>query len=196
MPVVWLGRLAGLQAIGRVTGVDLVAALCRAGGRRGPFRVALVGSEPELIDRASKTIEEFAPGVRAVFTVSPPFRAWTADEVERFRGGIASAEPDLVLVALGCPRQERLIAEWYPLAPRAVWIGVGGTFDFFAGRRRRAPRWMQRAGLEWSYRLVQDPRRLGRRYFGRDLPALARLTLSVLRERRRGGDSGSTELQR
>jgi hypothetical protein len=80
-----------------------------------------------------------------------------------------------VLVALGCPAQERRIQEYYHAAPGAIWIGVGGTLDFFGGRRRRAPGWVQALGLEWLFRLGQEPRRLWRRYLLRDLPALVQL---------------------
>lgn len=171
-PVVALGRLAGARRIERTTGVDFALALCREGGRRGPFRVAMYGSDPETADRAARALEATSPGVEIVLRLSPPFRSPTPEERAADRAAIAACDPHLVLVALGCPKQERVIREYFDAAPQALWIGIGGAFDFFAGKRRRAAPIFQRLGLEWVVRLVQDPRRLASRYLRRDLPVL------------------------
>ncbi len=100
---------------------------------------------------------------------------------------------------MGCPKQERLIARYFDAAPAAVWIGVGGTLDFYAGRTRRAPRWMQAIGLEWVMRLAQEPRRLWRRYLLHDIPTLVRVTPACLRLRlggRRERPGGPAEAAR
>jgi N-acetylglucosaminyldiphosphoundecaprenol N-acetyl-beta-D-mannosaminyltransferase len=134
--------------------------------------------------RAGEGLEALSPGVEVVGRVCPPFRALSrTEQVEEMRA-ISKSDPNLVLVALGCPRQERLIADYFQAAPTAVWIGVGGTFDFLAGRRQRAPRWVQAAGLEWVARLLQDPRKLARRYLLRDIPFLARLVVGRARSPR------------
>ena len=174
-PVAALARLVGGRSTRRVTGVDLVHELCREGSARGGLSLALYGGDPEVASEAADRIERSYPGVRVALTLSPPFRELSEEERARDARAIGAAEPDVVLVALGCPRQEHVIAEYFRAAPQAVWIGVGGTLDFLAGRRLRAPRAVQRLGLEWGYRMVQEPSRLWRRYLLRDLPALARL---------------------
>lgn len=172
-PIAWLARLSGARSTGRVSGVDLVDALLRASTELPmPLRVAVYGSEPEVAAQALDKIARRFPRVEIVSVHTPPFRPLTVEEVERDIDELTASEPHVVLVALGCPRQERFIATHSAALPRAVWIGVGGTLDFFAGRRRRAPRLLQQAGLEWAVRLVQEPRRLWRRYFLRDLPTL------------------------
>jgi N-acetylglucosaminyldiphosphoundecaprenol N-acetyl-beta-D-mannosaminyltransferase len=182
-PIAWLARLAGAKKARRAAGVDLAEAICRAGAV-AELRVAMYGATADIAGRAARNIESACPGVRVVGIVAPPFRELSADEVECDLRELLAGEPQLILIALGCPRQERFIAQFSARAKGAVWIGVGGTFDFWAGRRRRAPRALQRLGLEWTVRLVQDPRRLAHRYFLRDIPALLRLTAVTLKRHR------------
>ncbi len=172
-PVAWLARVAGARRTARTTGADLAAELFRRGSVRGHLRVAMYGGEPAIARRAAKAIVKQFPGIAIVVRISPPFRPLSEEERRAERRALREAAPELVLVALGCPKQERLIAEYAAEVPGAVWIGVGGTLDFFAGLRRRAPGAVQRLGLEWFVRLVQEPRRLWRRYLLRDVPALA-----------------------
>lgn len=195
-PVAWLARLAGGRATRRVTGVDLVAAICRRASVSAPVRVAFYGGDPSVAALAAAELERRYPGVSVVFQVSPPYRPMTEAEVTADVAALALSRPDVVLVALGCPRQERFIAEHFASIPAATWIGVGGTFDFYAGRRKRAPKFLQRAGAEWLTRLVQEPRRLWRRYLVDDLPSLARVAPAVLRNRRRSDLREVEELRR
>lgn len=174
MPVVWLAKLAGAAATRRVAGVDFVDGICRAAAPRGGVRVALYGSSDEVRAGAERHFAAI-PGVTVCYSKSPPFRPSTAGERVADAREIAASGAELVLVALGCPGQERFIAEAATAERGPVWVGVGGSFDFFAGRRKRAPRLLQRAGLEWVVRMSQEPKRLGRRYLLRDLPALFRL---------------------
>lgn len=182
-PVAWLARLAGANSVARVAGVDLAQTLL-AEDHGGPLRVALYGSTEEISKRAAERIEREC-GVSIVCRICPPFRELAEEERDRERALLREAEPQLVLVALGCPRQERLIAEYFECAPKAVWIGIGGTLDFFVGQRKRAPKLMQRVGLEWTVRLAQEPRRLWRRYLLRDIPALVRVAPGCLAGRQR-----------
>jgi N-acetylglucosaminyldiphosphoundecaprenol N-acetyl-beta-D-mannosaminyltransferase len=108
----------------------------------------------------------------------------TADELARMRVDLVQADPDLVYVAFGAPKQERVIAALRPALSKAWWIGVGISLGFVAGKPRRAPIWMQRAGLEWLHRVLQEPRRLTRRYFLEDLPFTLRLLLHARRAKR------------
>lgn len=177
-PVAWMARAAGARRVRRVAGVDLVEALVR----RAPSgtRLAIYGSTEELTARAVLRLEEGTRGARFVARVSPPFRPLEADEEAALLAPILAAEPHVVFVALGCPRQERFIARHFARLPGAAWVGVGGTFDFFGGRRRRAPKVAQAAGMEWAVRLAQEPGRLWRRYLLRDVPELVRLVPSVV----------------
>lgn len=175
MPVVWLARSVGARRIQRTTGVDLVEAICRDADSVGTLRIAMYGSTPERARRAASHLERLSTGVQVVAAISPPFRKLSEAETNEHRESLSVAMPNVVLVAMGCPAQERLIAEWFHHIPGALWIGVGGTFDFFAGERKRAPKLFQATGTEWIVRMVQEPRRLGRRYLGRDLPALLKI---------------------
>jgi N-acetylglucosaminyldiphosphoundecaprenol N-acetyl-beta-D-mannosaminyltransferase len=99
---------------------------------------------------------------------------------------LRAAQPDIVYVGLGSPKQERLIARLRPLLPQSWWLGVGISFSFLCGQVRRAPPWMQKLGLEWLHRWIQEPGRLGRRYFLEGLPFAARLFTRALVNRLRG----------
>ncbi len=172
-PVAWMSRAAGGGKTRRTTGVDLVAAIAGRACAAGGIRVAMYGSLPEISAQAASNLSEAYPGFEVVARICPPFgQAQTAADVQREVEEIARTRPQLVLVALGCPRQERFIAEHFSAVPGAVWIGIGGTFDFYAGKRVRAPRLFQATGLEWAVRLIQEPRRLWRRYLVQDIPAL------------------------
>jgi N-acetylglucosaminyldiphosphoundecaprenol N-acetyl-beta-D-mannosaminyltransferase len=179
-PVVTLARMAGALRVERTAGVDLAIELCRAGGEEQEFRVALYGGEPGACRAAAERLESLAPHTRVVLTHCPPFRELTDEEQEHERALIAAADPHLVLVGLGCPKQEHRIREYYEAAPGAVWIGVGGAFEMIAGQRRRAGRLVQQLGLEWLVRMAQDPGRLARRYLGRDVPALPLIAADVV----------------
>lgn len=183
MPVVWLARLAGGQRVKRIAGVDLVEALCRRGRPQGTLRIAIYGSTEAVTEPGGKHLEGIGSNVRVVACINPPFRSLSDSEREAHLVTLVDSQPDVVLVALGCPTQEQLIADWHTSLPSALWIGVGGTFDFFGGRRKRAPRAFRSAGLEWVVRMAQEPRRLGRRYLGRDVPALLAIAPKCMAQR-------------
>jgi N-acetylglucosaminyldiphosphoundecaprenol N-acetyl-beta-D-mannosaminyltransferase len=186
-PVAWMARHAGATSVRRCAGVDLVLALCRESRAGRPLRVLLYGATPDVAAVAAERLTAPDGNGEVAGVMCPPFRPLTQLEQAEEQRQIAALAPDLVLVALGCPRQERLIATYFDNAPTAIWIGVGGTLDFLAGRKRRAPRWLQATGLEWTARLAQDPRRLWRRYLLRDIPFLLRLAPSQLKWGRRAG---------
>ena len=177
-PVAWLAGFQSRQRIDRLAGVDLVDRLLAFDSR--PIRLAMYGGEESVSQQAAAVLQGRHPHVTVVERISPPFRDLTTEERHRERERIRASEADLLLVALGFPRQERLIADYYDCAPNALWLGVGGTFDFLAGRRSRAPGPLQRLGLEWTVRLAQEPSRLWRRYLLRDLPEAARVTAECL----------------
>jgi N-acetylglucosaminyldiphosphoundecaprenol N-acetyl-beta-D-mannosaminyltransferase len=195
-PVAWLARIAGGRGTRRVAGVDLVWELAARAHELGGLRFAIYGSEPHILAAAKAHIEAENPGAQIVATMSPPFRSLSEDEVAGDVAALAASRPDVVLIALGCPRQERFIAEHAAAIPGAVWIGVGGTFDFFAGKRRRAPRFLQAIGAEWLARLAQEPRRLWRRYLVDDLPTLVAVAPSCVRQSTRTTPSDVSSLRR
>lgn len=162
MPLVWLSRLADLAPAGRVYGPDLLLAACAASVERG-WRHFLYGGADGVPERLAARLEERFPGIRIAGAWSPPFRPLTAEEDRRAVERIADSGADLVWVGLGTPKQERWMADHAGRVP-AVLLGVGAAFDFHAGLKPQAPAWMQRAGLEWLFRLGSEPRRLWRRY--------------------------------
>ena len=163
MPLVWLSRLAGQAGVTRVYGPDLMLAYCAHGvapGRRHYFYGGNAGVPELLAERLCARV----PGLQVVGTHSPPFRPLTAAEDDDVVARINAAEPDVVWVGLSTPKQERWMAAHRARLHAPVLVGVGAAFDFHAGLKRQAPRWMQRGGLEWAFRLATEPRRLGPRY--------------------------------
>ncbi len=161
MPMVWMGRLQGEPEIRRVYGPDLMLNLCDHSRAAGLTHFFYGGNEGVADDLAAKMSAQF-PGLRVVGTYCPPFRPLNAEEVADLQEQVRAARPDFFWVGLSTPKQERFMAEYLPLLPEAkIFLGVGAAFDLLTGRLRQAPRWMQNAGLEWFFRLTQEPRRLG-----------------------------------
>jgi N-acetylglucosaminyldiphosphoundecaprenol N-acetyl-beta-D-mannosaminyltransferase len=189
MPLVWLMRRAGAPTQERVAGPDLLGALCEAAAARG-VAVYLLGSTGDVLERLVWRLKVQFPTLRVAGTHAPPFRSLTAAEDAELVREIAASGAGLVLVALGCPKQERWMHRHRGAIP-AVMVGLGGAFPIFAGIQRRAPRWAQASGLEWVFRLVQEPGRLWRRYWGTNLPfiwlVLRQDLLGLRRAPRRGG---------
>ena len=181
MPLVWASRLAGSALPHRIAGVDLVDAICDRGSSLG-WSVYLLGAAPGIAQAASFAMLRRHPGLRIAGVHSPPVGQWDDLEEKRIRDHIAETGPDILLVALGAPRQDVWIAQNKDRLGVPVSVGVGCTFDVLAGDKLRAPRWVQRIGMEWSFRLITEPRRLWRRYLN-DLPTFGRLMFSALRSR-------------
>nr|BCX01481.1 MAG: hypothetical protein KatS3mg041_1527 [Bacteroidota bacterium] len=164
MPLVWASRLYGEPIPERVTGLDLFPAFCARSAREG-FRFFLLGSRPEVLDTLRKQLPLRYPGLQIVDAYSPPFRERFTDRENAYMlERIEAARPDVLWVSLSAPKQDFWIAEHFDRLTVPLAIGIGAALDAEAGRWRRPPRWMQRMGLEWLARLVQEPRRLGRRY--------------------------------
>jgi N-acetylglucosaminyldiphosphoundecaprenol N-acetyl-beta-D-mannosaminyltransferase len=162
MPLVWMLRKLGYPHQERVCGPELTSRVCAEAARRG-VPVGFYGGHPEALEALVRNLSVRFPGLRVVYAYSPPFRPLTPEEDERVTEEINASGARILFVGLGCPKQEWWMAE-HKGRVRAVMLGVGAAFDFHAGRVRQAPVWMQRAGLEWLFRLVQEPRRLWRRY--------------------------------
>ena len=168
-PVAWLGRLGG-RRLTRIAGADLLPAVAAAGAGRG-LRLFLLGGQAGTAADAARVLAAANPGLRVVGAMEPPFGSLEELSAEPILSAVNAARPDLLAVAFGHPKQEMWIARNGERLDVGAAIGVGCTFDLIAGRARRAPRWMQAAGLEWLFRLSQEPSRLFRRYL-RDLVCL------------------------
>jgi N-acetylglucosaminyldiphosphoundecaprenol N-acetyl-beta-D-mannosaminyltransferase len=164
MPIVWMGRLQGHPDIQRVYGPDLVLNLCDHGRPFG-FSHFFYGGKPGVAEELVANLDKQFPGIKIAGTFSPPFRPLNETERTQLRDIVRQTQPDFFWVGIGMPKQEHFIAEYVSILPEAkILIGVGAAFDFFSGRVRQAPRWMMRMGLEWLFRLVQEPKRLWKRY--------------------------------
>jgi N-acetylglucosaminyldiphosphoundecaprenol N-acetyl-beta-D-mannosaminyltransferase len=182
MPVVWLSRLSGRHVPGRTAGSDLVPlALSRLAAKKA--RVFLLGGEGSVAIEAGRRLVEAYPGLVIAGHCEPPHASIDRMPNRSIVRLIQHARPDVLLVALGNPKQELWIARHREALGVSVAIGVGCTLDLIAGRVQRAPVWMQRAGLEWLFRLGQEPGRLFRRYLI-DVVWLARFAWDAARSRR------------
>jgi len=164
MPMVWAGRLRGHREMSRVYGPDLMLDVCAWSESSGCRHFFYGGSEGVAELLAQKLKARF-PKLEVCGTFTPPFRPLSAEEVAGLQQQITAAMPDILWVGLSTPKQEKFMAEYLPKLDVTLMIGVGAAFDFHSGRVRQAPRWMQRSGLEWFYRLCCEPRRLAKRYF-------------------------------
>lgn len=161
MPLVWLGRWRGHPLERRVYGPELMQTFCRQTGPK--YRHFLYGAIPEVTARLAKLLQE-KHGTNIVGCYSPPFRPLTKEEDAEVLDRIRAAAPDVLWVGLSTPKQERWMYEHRPKLQVPAVIGVGAAFDLNTGRVKQAPRWMQEHGLEWFFRLAQEPKRLWRRY--------------------------------
>lgn len=162
VPLVWSLKLLGLENAERVYGPTLTLMLCAEAEATGS-RVGFLGGSEDTLAALERQLLEDWPNLDIVFSDAPPFRPGTAAEDATLVAAIEDAGVDLLFVGLGCPKQERWMAEHRDRL-HCTSVGVGAAFDFIAGAKRQAPNWVQKAGLEWLFRLLTEPRRLWRRY--------------------------------
>lgn len=185
-PLVAASRRLSRPLPERVAGSDLAPAVFAAAAERGGLRVFLLGGMPGVPERAAAEITKRWPYVEVVGVESPPFGFELDDRAnDRVVEAINAARPDLLLVGLGAPKQELWLHRQYGRLKAGVAMGVGATIDFLAGEQRRAPRWVQRIGMEWLYRAASDPRRLAGRY-ARDLVVFPCMFVEEWRRVKRG----------
>ncbi len=163
MPLVWLADREVAWQVKRVYGPNLMLAACKRSVESGHSHYLLGGADGVPLLVADELKRRF-PGIQIAGTYSPPFRDLSQQEEERLIEEINRADPDIIWVALGTPKQDLWMAEHRDKLNAPVMIAVGAAFNFIIGRVPQAPAWMQRNGLEWSYRLLQEPRRLWHRY--------------------------------
>jgi N-acetylglucosaminyldiphosphoundecaprenol N-acetyl-beta-D-mannosaminyltransferase len=195
-PLAWALNMLGEQLDDRVYGPTLMDRFCARAARNG-HRVWLYGgATPDALDDLVRALTRRHPGLPVAGGWSPPHRPLTAAEQDEVAARIDSDRPDVVWVGLGVPKQELWMAHMRPRLQAPVLAGVGAAFDFLAGRKRQAPAWMQDRGLEWLFRLSQEPIRLLPRYLRYNPAFVAAFARQYVRERRaprqRGRSSGST----
>lgn len=184
MPIVWLSRLLRDPLPARIAGIELLEESCRLAALQG-IGVFLLGAAPGVAASAARTLESRHPGLRVAGTYSPPYGRWSAAEESQVVGAIRDAGRCVLFVAFGAPRQDEFIAAHLGEIDAAIAMGVGCAFDIIIGAKRRAPAWVQRSGLEWLWRLAQEPRRLAGRYLLQDAPLVIRLAFAAVRASRR-----------
>ncbi len=162
MPLVWALRMLGASKAQRVYGPDFTVAMLAAAEDAG-VSVGFYGGSQAVLDTLVRVVRQRHPRLKLAYFESPPFRALAPDEDAAVLDRIAASGTQFLFVGLGCPKQERWIVEHTGKVP-AVLFAVGAAFDFIAGSKRQAPRWMMRSGFEWLFRMATEPRRLAMRY--------------------------------
>lgn len=194
-PLAWMGKLLGLPAAHRLAGVDAFLELCEFQDR-SPLRVHVVGSDPDTCRAAAREMTRRFERCEIV-GYDCPFGAELQQEATlvRVADNIRENRANLVAICLGSPKQELFFAQAHPHLPPAVYMGLGATVDFLAGKFSRAPSWLGRFGLEWVYRLALEPKRLARRYLVEDLPIVKYLTRAALMRitRTRGASASNSD---
>lgn len=163
MPTVWVGRAQGHAQMRRVYGPDLMLEVVEAGVTRG-YRHFLFGGNEGIARELQQALEARFPGAQIVGTYTPPFRPLDAQETADLARAVTAARPDIIWVGLSTPKQERFMHQFLPLLDTTLMFGVGAAFDIHTGRVAEPPQWVKQAGLQWLHRLIQEPRRLWRRY--------------------------------
>jgi N-acetylglucosaminyldiphosphoundecaprenol N-acetyl-beta-D-mannosaminyltransferase len=178
-PLIWASQIAGTPLPERVPGSNMVWSISEAASRRGTS-LFLLGGNPGAAERAAEVLLERYPGLEVAGTLCPPMGfERDAEEIDRIRCKVGEAAPDIVFVGLGFPKQDLLICKLRSVLPGASFMGVGISLSFVAGEIPRAPAWTHMLGVEWLYRLLQEPRRLVRRYLLQGIPFALQLLTSA-----------------
>jgi len=162
-PTVWVGWLQGVKHMTQVTGPEFMLQLCAASVRKG-YKHFLYGGCPGVAAQLKHHLMRMFPGLNVVGTYTPPFGPLSSDEASLLIRCVASVKPDIFWVGLSTPKQERFMADYIHVLETSVMVGVGAAFDMHTGRIQDSPVWIKKAGLQWFHRLLQDPKRLWRRY--------------------------------
>lgn len=175
VPILWAAKLQRTPLPGLIAGSNLISSLSCAAGCNG-MSVFLLGGNPGTAERAGEVLRQQCPKLQIAGTYCPPFGfEKDPEEMATIQATLTAANPGIVFVALGSPKQELLIAKLREAFPCVWWVGIGISFSYLCGEVWRAPKWMQRSGLEWLHRMLQEPRRLSRRYLLNNLPYALRL---------------------
>jgi len=182
-PIFWVQRLLGHSNAEQVRGQDIMTALCAASGSEN-FNIGFYGgSSTALLEEVVANLKNSFPDINITYTYSPPFRPLMPDEDTAVVDAINASKVDVLFVGIGCPKQERWMAE-HKDKLHCVMLGVGAAFDFIAGSKKHAPRWMQKIGLEWLFRLASEPSRLWRRYLIQNPRFIYHFSKQLIKHRR------------
>ncbi len=168
-PLIWISRWYGTPIKEKISGSDLFPRLCQLASKKG-YRMYFLGAAEGVAAKAAKNLEGRFPGLQVVGTYSPPY-GFEKDEteLEKIKNQIIDVKPHILIVGLGCPKQELFILKHKDELGVPVSLGLGASLDFEAGIIKRAPKWMSDIGFEWVYRIFQDPKRLAKRYLVYDI---------------------------
>lgn len=162
-PTVWIGRINGYKNMKQVRGADFMLQVCEASVKAG-IRHFLYGGRPGVAERLRDVLVDRYPGLQIVGTYTPPFRPLNSQEETELKTKLLESRADILWCGIGCPKQERFMAKYTGVLPVKLMVGVGAAFDFNAGLIKDSPLWVRKCGLQWAHRLVQEPRRLWKRY--------------------------------
>lgn len=190
MPIVWMQKLQGKSSASRVRANDLMISLCDY-AQKNNLKVGFYGGQQEVIDGILRRAKKDFPRLQISYAFSPPFRPLTVEEDAEITEKINQSGTQILFIGLGCPKQENWMAA-HKNNVKAVMLGVGASFDFYAGNIKEAPEWMGKAGLEWLYRLTQEPNRLWKRYLILN-PRFVRLAALQLTKMKKFDDSTNAE---
>ena len=179
-PTVWIGRLEGFTRMDHGPGPQLMLSVCEMSLAKG-YTHFLYGGKAGVAEDLRKELLAKFPSIKIVGTYTPPFRPLNTDDERNLRRMFSDLEPDITWIGLSTPKQEKFMAKYIEQLRTKVMVGVGAAFDMHTGRIKDSPEWMKRAGLAWLYRLLQEPRRLWRRYLGANPRFLCEITLQLLR---------------
>ena len=184
MPLVWVGHAQGHKDMQRVTGPDFMLEIFRRAEFRGLSHY-LYGGDEGVVQQLRDVLTRRFPQARIVGIGSPPFRPLSQMERMHFIAEIRALKPDVIWMGISCPKQEIFMQEYLPLLDTRIMVGVGAAFDYHTGRIRDSAEWVKRAGLQWFHRLLQDPRRLWKRYLRNNPAFVAQILYQLLSERMR-----------
>lgn len=164
MSVVWILKMMGFRNVGRVYGPDLMEAICKYSSENNRYRHFFYGGAKGIPEKLSEVLRSDYPKLNIIGTYSPPFRPLTPEEDEEIINRINDLSPEFIWVGISTPKQERWMASHIDRLNAPILIGVGAAFDFLSGTKKQAPKLIQRSGFEWLFRLINEPKRLWRRY--------------------------------
>jgi N-acetylglucosaminyldiphosphoundecaprenol N-acetyl-beta-D-mannosaminyltransferase len=179
-PTVWVGKLQGYKAMGRVFGPDLMNEVCRLSAQKG-YTHFFYGGRPGVAERLKAVMTAKFPPLRVVGTYTPPFGPLSHQEEVRLCELVSETKPDVLWVGLSTPKQERFMAQYSDKIQSKIMVGVGAAFDIHTGFIKDAPGWIKKLGMQWLHRLLQDPSRLWKRYLVNNPQFMWKITLQMTR---------------
>lgn len=181
-PIYWAQKLLGHKEAQQVRGQDIMNAICEL-SNTSELKIGFYGgSSDDVLQQVIAKLKQKYPLIKIVYSYSPPFRSLTQSEDEQVVAAITDSEVDVLFVGIGCPKQEIWMAE-HKERVNCVMLGVGAAYDFIAGSKKHAPRWMQKIGLEWLFRLVSEPSRLWKRYLKQNPRFIYHFTKQLIRHK-------------